>query len=322
MTDIPVIERLGDALDAATADRLPDRVRRRRRRVVLVVGFAAATALGATALAIAHALSSPDVLAANSVACYAAADLGSSMTVVANEGAPVAACGDAYRGMGQIVPAMVACSNGSSVAVFPGADGSTCSRLGLEPLPAGFAASQANVAKLARSVMAVEGGQDCIQPDELARRVRRLLVDQGWIGWTVHTPARGPCGSVTGLDGSGTRRIEGALDASRKTVLVSSAPARSTTALLYGPNGLAVSLENLSGERCYSVAGLTALVHARTHPTGRSASIALVPPLPTGATFGDDRQSRYEAGCAVVIDVRGAGDGFGIVAVIPRPRAR
>src|SRR5258705_7681403 len=148
--------------------------------------------------------------------------------------------------MGRTVSAMVACANGSSVAVVPGADASTCARLGLEPLPAGFAASQEKVAKLAQGVMALEGSQDCIRPDELARGVERLLADQGWAGWTVQmqSPSQGPCGSVSSLDGSGQRRIDGALDPIQKSVLVRGAPARSTMALLYGADGLAPSLEN------------------------------------------------------------------------------
>jgi hypothetical protein len=321
MTDILFIERLGDAFDAAIAEPLPRRARWQQGRKALVLAFAVATALAVAALAIAHILSSPDELAANSVACYAAADLSSNVTVVANDRAPIAACADAYRRMGQAAPQMVACANGSSVAVVPGADASTCTRLGLEPLPAGFAASQAKVAKLAQGVLALEGKQDCVQLDELAGGVQRLLADQGWVGWTVkvQSPSQGPCGSVSSLDGSGQRRIDGALDPNQKTVLVGGAPARSTMALLYGGDGLAPSLEDESGKRCYTVAGLTALVNSSAAAAGRSASVELAPALPTPVTFTDARQARYEAGCAVITDVRAASDGRGIVAVIPKP---
>src|SRR4051794_16486153 len=213
MTDILFIERLGDAFDAAIAEPLP-RHRLRQRKKTLVFAFAMTATLAAAALAMAHVLSSPDELAANSVACYAAADLSSDVTVIANDGSPVAACDDAYREMGQAAPQLVACANGSSVAVVPGADVSTCARLGLEPLPAGFATSQARVSKLAQAVLALEGRQDCVKPDELARDVRRLLADQGWVGWTVQVRSlsEGPCGTVSNLDGSGQRHIDGALD--------------------------------------------------------------------------------------------------------------
>jgi hypothetical protein len=323
MTDIAFIERLGDAFEAAIAEPEPRRVRWPGRKKALVLGFAMAAALAAAALAIAHVLSSPDELAANSVACYAAADLGSDMTVVANDGAPVAACADAYRRIGRTVPAMVACANGSSVAVMPGADASTCARLGLEPLPGGFAASQAKVTRLAHGILALEAGQDCVQPDELGRGVQRLLDEQGWIGWSVQvqSTAQGPCGTVSSFDGSGQRRIDGALDPAQKTVLVRGAPTRSTMALVYGSDGLAVSLEDESGKRCYTVAALTALVNARAGAVGRSASVEQAPALPATGSFTDARQGRYEAGCAVISDVRAASDGRGIVAVIPNPRA-
>jgi hypothetical protein len=92
-------------------------------------------------------------------------------------------------------------------------------------------------------------------------------------------------------------------------------------ALLYGPNGLAVSLEGESGNRCYTVAALTALVNARAALAGRSASVELAAALPHTGMFTDARQARYADGCAVITDVRAASDGRGIVAVIPKPRA-
>ena len=315
MTEIPFIDRLGDAIDAAIAEPLPRRVFSPRRRAVFVIAVAVLS-LGAAAIAIAHVLSSPDELATRGIACYAAADLSSNVTVVANDGAPVAACADAFRRMGQPVPPLVACANGSSVAVVPGSDTSACARLGLEPLPAGYAASQAKVARLAQAVLTLEAAQDCVVPATLARRVQRVLDAQGWIAWRaeVQSPLPGPCGTVSSLDGSGQRRIEGAL-----VVRVSGAPARSTIALLYGRSGLAPSLEDESGTRCFTVAGLTELVQSRASSAGRSAGVELARPLPSTVTFADARQGRYRAGCAVLTDVHAASDGRSIVAVIPRP---
>jgi hypothetical protein len=92
-------------------------------------------------------------------------------------------------------------------------------------------------------------------------------------------------------------------------------------ALLYGSDGLALSLEDESGKSCYTVAALTAVVNARAAAAGRSASVEPAPALPTTGTFTDARQARYEAGCAVITDVRAASDGRGIVALIPKPAA-
>jgi hypothetical protein len=59
--------------------------------------------------------------------------------------------------------------------------------------------------------MAREAQQDCPSPKALARSVQGLLDEQGWTGWTaeVQAPLAGPCATVTGLDGSGQRRIDG-----------------------------------------------------------------------------------------------------------------
>jgi hypothetical protein len=320
MNEIPFITRLGDEIDAAISRPLPRRMVSRPRWGVLAIAVALVF-LTAAAIAIAHVLSSPDEPATRSIACYARADLSSDVTVVANDRAPVAACSDAYRRMGQAVPSLVACTNGSSVAVVPGGEASVCARLGLEPLPAGYTASQAKVARLARAVLALEASQDCIQPSELARRVQQTLDAQGWLGWraAVQSTDTGPCGSVSGLDGSGRRRIDGALDAGRKIVLVSGSPARSTMALLYGPSGLARTLEDDSGTRCFTVKALTELVQSRAASVGRSASVELASPLPSTVTFADAREARYRAGCAVLTELRAAGDGYAIVAVVPRP---
>jgi hypothetical protein len=322
MSDIQFVARLGDAFDAAIAAQEPRQARRQPGWRGLVVAAAALTALAFAALAIARVLSSPDELAARSIACYTSADLSSDVTVVANDRAPVAACAEAYRQMGERVPPLIACNHGTSVVVIPGAGASACARAGLAPLPPGFAASQAKVARLAEAVMALEDRQDCVAPAELARGVRRLLDAQGWIGWRaeVRSPLGGPCGTVSNLDGAGRRRIDGALDPSEKIVLVSGVAARSTLALLYGRDGLAPTLEDESGTRCFTISELTTLVQARAESLGRSAGVELAPPLPSSVSIADAREERYRAGCAVLTDVRAARDGLSLVAVIPRPR--
>jgi hypothetical protein len=205
--------------------------------------------------------------------------------------------------------------------VIAAAGESACVRAGLAPLPPSFAASQEAVARLARAVIALEDRQDCTPMNRLAKGVQRLLLRQGWVGWNaeLRPSASGPCATVSTLDGSGRRRIDGALDARAKLVLVSGSAARSTLATLYGVHGLARALEDASGAQCYTVAALTAVARARAAASGRAATIELAPPLPTTVRLADDRQARYEAGCAVVTDVRPASDGRNIVAVVPRP---
>jgi hypothetical protein len=321
MTTIPFIDRLGEAIDAAIAEPSPHRLRSQPRRRTLLLA-AAVAALAVAAVAIARVLSSPDELATHSIGCYAAADLGSDVTVVANDRAPVAACADAYRQMGRRVPALVACAGESSVAVVPGSDVSVCARLGLQPLPRGYAAWQAKRARLGKGILALEGSEDCISPSTLERGVGRFLRTQGWTGWKpeIQRPMAGPCGTVSGLDGGGRRSIEGSLDADRRIVIVSGTASRSTMSLLYGHRGLAPSLEDRSGTRCFTVGALTALVRSRAAAAGRSARVELAAPLPSTVSFADAREARYRDGCAILTDVHPARDGRSLVAVIPKAR--
>ena len=117
---------------------------------------------------------------------------------------------------------------------------------------------------------------------------------------------------------TGRRSIIGSLDTSRHVVIVSGSAARSTLTLLYGAHGLAPAIETESGSRCFTVAALTALVQARARAVGRLATVQLGPPLPNTVTLADARGARYDAGCAIVTDLRPAADGRNLVAIIPR----
>jgi hypothetical protein len=320
MTEIPFISHLGDAIERAIAAPQPRHAPWRLRRGGLVL-VAAVVALAIATIAVAHVLTSADELTTRSIACYTGRNLGTNVMVVANDRAPVAACAEAYQKMGLSVPQLVACATDSIVAVIPGSSPAACTRLHLQQLPAGYATSQAKTAQLARAVMALEAQQDCASPTALARGVQKLLDEHGWTDWRaeVHSPLAGPCATVTGLDGSGQRRIEGALDAVRHVVIVSGEASRSTMTLLYSAGGLAATLVDESGSRCFTTAGLKALVDARVRATGRTATVTVGPPLASGVTIAGQRGQRYVAGCAVLSEVSAADDGRNVVATIPKP---
>jgi hypothetical protein len=204
---------------------------------------------------------------------------------------------------------------------LPSSEPSICTRLKLQPLSASFAASQAKVEHLAAGITSVEARGDCLPPGDLVRSVQQLLDQQGWIGWKaeVRSASSGPCASVSSLDGSGRRSIQGALDPTRHVIIVSTGAARSTMTLLYGANGLAPAIEQESGNRCYTVGTVTALVEERAIAVGRSARVELDPPLPRTVRITDARGPRYAAGCAIVSDVRPAADGRNFIATVPRP---
>jgi hypothetical protein len=95
---------------------------------------------------------------------------------------------------------------------------------------------------------------------------------------------------------------------------VSGGATRSLETLLYGAgNPLAARLQDLSGERCYTAAGLQDTVRARVVAAGRA--VRFVPGAVSGEPFGD-RGERLAEGCAIVSDVRPADDGRTIVVAI------
>jgi hypothetical protein len=283
---------------------------------------AALAVLAAAGLAVAALVDSPEKLASTSVGCYDRASLDAGVAVPNGVGAPLAQCAAVYRSEHRAVPPLVACVRGSAVAVFPGRGDAVCRALGLAPLPPGYAPARARVGRLEKDVIALERTADCIPPRDLARRVDALLARTGWAGW--HAQLRpdvsaGPCGSVTGLGGDGRESIAGALDAARRVVMVFGAPHRSTTALLYGGSApLAPRLEDASGARCYTVASLEAYVRSAVAPSGRTVSFTEAGTRPAGEQFGDAREGRFQAGCAVLTDLRPAADGLGLVGAVLR----
>jgi hypothetical protein len=311
MSNIPFVTALGDALDAAIAAPAP---RRRPRRRLLAIAIAAVMLAGG-GLALARLLTSPEKLAAGPVACYDSASLGANMAAPGGVGAPLDLCARVYREAGEPVPPLVACADRAAIAVFPGRGDDVCRRLGLAPVPRGYAAARARVAELQSQVLAAEGADDCLRPAALAARVQALLDRDGWTGWRAALrldSTAGPCGTVSHLGGGSERSIDGQLDADRRLVYVSSAPYRSTERLLMT---LAPRLEDASGASCFDEAA------ARTAARGlsdRPVTVRLTVGRPAGEEFGDAREARYRAGCTVITDVRAAADGRSLVVELLR----
>jgi hypothetical protein len=323
VSEIPFVQALGDAFDAAiAAPAAPRRALRLPRRRLSALAAAAALLAGGT-LAVAHFLASPEKLASTGIACYDRPSLDADVSVPGGVRSPLEACAALYRAEGRPVPQMVACASKGSVAVFPGRDPGLCERLGLSPLPAGYGGARSRVQALQRDVFAIERSADCIAPSELVRRVQAVLDSGGWAGWHAERRAdlgSGPCGSVSGLNGDGSRSIEGALDADHKVVFVSNAPYRSTQRLLYGASGIARQIEDTSGSRCFSPGSLEAAAAQLAAPSGRAVSFDLTSGRPAGEQFMDAREARYRAGCTVATDVTAAADGRGVVVTLLRRR--
>lgn len=219
MSEIPFVERLGDAIEKMAAERT-----RPRRRYVRRV-FAAVAALCVVAAGVATAstlLNDSERLVAGGVECYEkTSDFHrSGAQPVVGGRSPVEACSAM---LGDAVP-RVACVDGPAriVAVIPGTSPAACERLGLAALPADYGQARERFRALERSVAAMETS-GCIPPREFAQRLQTLLDRSGWTGWTARLRLDvedGRCGYVRGLTGDGRLTLEGSLNPGRRHVYV------------------------------------------------------------------------------------------------------
>jgi hypothetical protein len=291
MSEIPFVNRLGDALEAAVAH-APAPVRPRRRgRLGLYLAMGALVAGGTAAAA---GLLSSEKQATAGVGCYD----GSGVAVVwAGDRSPVDVCAGA---LGRPASELVACAHEDTVAVVVrGAGG--CAAAGYTALGTDYEPERRRVAALEHEVIALERGVDCLPPDDLAGRVQAVLDRRGWTGWTTRVrDGSGPCGAVSGPSGDGRRSLSGALDAEHHVVLVSSAGAFSTMEALYGADGLAGPLMDASGAACFTRDALTALADRRLRRAGLRVGATATQRIDEGVQLLGARGTRYDAGCAVI----------------------
>jgi hypothetical protein len=320
MSEIPFVNRLGDALETAiTTQRAPRRRGVPRQRRLLVIAVATAVAAGGS-LAIAHILSSPTKLATNSsIGCYMGANHGEAYFDPGDR-TPIEACARVFRKQHLPVPALVVCDDHGMVEVSPGSGAEACRRQGLTPLPRGYSAAHAKVQALAHAIRLIEMSSDCIPPPRLAARVQALLKRSRWEGWRVHLGAHDGCGSVSELQGDGSRSISASFNYDARTLDVYGGRAhRSTENLLWGRHGVGASLSKLSGRRCYTQSGLRREIRRRLARTHRQVTFTVSKPWsnePAGTPpgeFNDARQARLAAGCAIEVSEHPAADGLGLV---------
>jgi hypothetical protein len=299
MSEIPFVNQLGHALEAAIAAPRPVRRLRRRRLGVLAL---AVLLVGATGGAVARIVIDSYDLAAGTVACYEKPDLSGDVAVLGTvPGSPTAECAKAWPSGPP--PPLVGCAREAMVVVIPGQGPRACERAGLAPLPVNFDRAQAKVARLRRDVTTIEATADCIPAAELARSADALLRRSGWTGWrAVVTPEReGPCGHILTHGGSTEMTLSGAMDADRHELLVYNGPPRSLDRQLYGEHSLSVRLMDLSGERCYTVAELRDLARDQLAVTKRPVHFKFGR-LPANTGIEPPRGDRYAEGCAIVVD--------------------
>ncbi len=306
MSEIPFVNRLGDALEeAATA--APARERRRRRRpgrgrfgglaVAIIV-------LGAAGVTVAEVLDDPEKLATRSISCYDRAALDGNVAVPGDDGRPPAQiCAEVLRTSAPLV----ACVRAESIAVFPGPP-ETCERLRLRPVPEAYAAARTRVLRLSRALREVEDRADCTEPEELAKQADAVLAREGWRGWSagVLPDDDGPCGWIHAPGGDARTSLSGALDANRRKLLVTGGPPRSLFRLLYGGKGsVSDRLFTITGDRCLTVEELQAQARDLLAGSGHEVRFTVDRrPQPEYEQIEPpERQRRYDEGCASLLDV-------------------
>ena len=294
MSEIPFVNRLGDAIETAISQ--PERARRRRRRRRFGGLAVAILLVGAGGVTVAEIFDDPEKLATGQVACYSEATFEPEMASMQSGAGrePTELCAELLH----TKEPLVACVREEGfVTVFPGPP-DTCARLGLKPLPEGYDAARRKVARLRDAVARIARSADCIPPANLAGRLQRVLEREGWRGWrAVVARGRGPCGH--------TDDIGSALDERRRLLRIRRGEARSLERLVDRTHA---RLLNGSGDRCYTLAALQARVRRELATVERPIEFRLdTRPLPRyHELLPPSRHRRFQAGCAVIESIAAA----------------
>lgn len=196
------------------------RGKRRHRRAgpsrrKLAVAVAAILALSGGAALAAGLFSANDVSLEAGIGCYSQPELGGGhLRAVSHASAdPVAKCAKYWRegriggNRGSTSPHLVACTEkDAGVSVFPGPDG-LCERLGLEPLPADFAAAGQRAGRVYAAWFkflmydAEVPWGECRSPQEMADQARARLAETEYSDVRIVIWGDEPCARMINPEG-------------------------------------------------------------------------------------------------------------------------
>jgi hypothetical protein len=308
MSEIPFVNQLGDALDAAIANpaRAPRRrgLRRLGRRRYLAVALAALAVTGGSA-AVAGLFTDPVEIGFGAVGCFEQPSTDGNVAIISDPTrSPVELCAaKAFVEQGFAPRDLIACSwEGHGIVVIPHDGRRSCAAHELAPVPASYGAARRRAARLNADVKAFEESVGCVPPAEFAKRLTRTLRAAGWRGWdAVARGGEGPCGRVSPATGSELLgQIGPAVDAQRRTIAVTATPPLELEQLVYGADSPGARPYETSGERCFTAAALEQHVREIFEPAGVSIRFT-VQPLEPGVSIADEtgRAERYAEGCTV-----------------------
>jgi hypothetical protein len=305
MSEIPFVNQLGDAIDAAIARPAPAPRRRRfGRRRHLAVALAALAVAGGGA-AIAEMLHDPVEIGFGSVECFERTVPKGNVAVIADPTkSPVDLCATSLRETyaGLEARDLIACSSvRRGVVVVVRGDRGSCRARGLAPLPASYTLGRRRASKLQELVQRVDLKADCVAPREFARRLTRRLRAAGWSGWRAVPPggADGPCGRVSVPSGKALLGSIGSeVDGQRRTIQVHTAFPLHLERMVYDAGSPGATLFEGSWARCFTVAGLERHVRERL-AAARVPIRFTVHALADGVGIQPPGGDRYADGCAV-----------------------
>jgi hypothetical protein len=325
MSEIPFVNALGDALERAAS--APQRSRRhlwRTWRVVPVIAIVVAGAATAATM-----FNGTTQLAAESISCMSGTgNNGNGAYDVQTLGrTPEQACSGV---VGRPAAELVACDGGryGIVVYYSTGRSGQCASLGDRRLPANYAADDTHVNQLVIALTRLYHSRDCMSPAALASGSDAVLRRLGFVGWRAQLelgpPAvrSGPCGAFPGT-GSSVSSAAAAVDShgyppgGHDLVIIDSGTSRSMAALSIRLND---RLMAMSGASCLTLAQARADTEALLPARLRPASFT-VTRSPSGVTFGDSRQARYEAGCTIFVDAGTESDGRTIQVALENRRS-
>ena len=305
MSEIPFVNRLGDALDTAIAkqpSRAPRRFRLTRRRH-LAVALVALAAVGAGA-AVATLSTDPVEIGFGAVACFDRPSTDGDVAIMSDPTrTPLQVCAAALESSGLAADDLIACEwAGHGVVALPRAGRRSCAALGLSPLSQAYRTARLRAARLQAAAIEFERGAGCLRPRRFAARLTAALRAGGWAGWrAVDAGGAGPCGRVSVPTGSSLLGSVGpAVDATARTIDVKGRAPLELELMLYGPESPGLRLFDVTGERCFTLEGLEAHVRDALAP-------ARVPirfkrgSMPPDTGVEAPRGTRYAAGCAIFV---------------------
>ena len=321
MSQIRFVSELGDALDVALAAERPapalPRLRVLRGRARLVAVLAVLALSGSIATAATLLSSSSTTFIARGLTCVNGTP--TRATVDASDveqygRSPLMACASVLR-----LPAakLLACTSSRFGVIVYERHGDVADecRSGdmTAGLPPGYAAATARVSRLQHDLNRLYASRECFSVRALEAATQVELNQLGFVGWRtrlMRIPKPVPSdGSCAAYPATGNRRSDAtaALDGPDRVVMIVSGPSRRVANLL---SSFTTRLLAATGRRCYTLAALQSYVRTTVAHSDAPAPVrfaAYSEPRYTGLGLG--RQPRYNAGCAVVVNIETAPDG-------------